>query len=158
LRGAAFLSAPDAERLAKPERRRGCLSVAHLDEEKSCKRLRKIRLGEQSGSNLRGGLLAFPALLEAGLRKFGKSIWESAERADLRGSLRWLAQNWARVGAWWLIVGLVLTGLVAFASLVMWKSPQAVISSCGLWGSEITGYGTLGAWACRGWWLWSRCR
>lgn len=102
-------------------------------------------LGEQSGSNLRGGLLAFPALLEAGLRKFGKSIWESAERADLRGSLRWLAQNWARVGAWWLIVGLVLTGLLAFASLVMWKNPQAVISKLWVWGSEITGYGTLGA-------------
>jgi len=102
-------------------------------------------IGEQSGSNLRGGLLAFPALLERLLLEIGKSIWESAARADLRGSLRWLARNWARVGAWWLIVGLILTGLLAFASLVMWKNPQAVVSKLWLWGAEITGYGTMGA-------------
>jgi hypothetical protein len=87
-----------------------------------------------------------------------KAIWESAERADLRGSLRWLAQNWARVGAWWLIVGLILTGLLAFASLVMWKNPQAVIVEAVGWGggdNRLRHAGGLGlSWLV----FWSRCR
>jgi hypothetical protein len=74
-----------------------------------------------------------------------KAIWESAERADLRGSLRWLARNWARVAAWWLIVGLVLTALVVFASVVIWDSPKVVIGKVLGWGGQIIGSGMLGA-------------
>lgn len=108
----------------------------------------KNSVGEKLGRKLLAGLaklLLFPAALERGLRYFGTSIWEDAERADMRGSLRWLAQNWARVGAWWLTIGLILSLVLAGMCVVMGKSPELVFVKMWGWGTELVGFGTLGA-------------
>lgn len=74
-------------------------------------------------------LLIIPAFLEPRISAFGAWLWRRAARADIRAFIRWLALNWAKVAAWWITVGLVLTALLLLVALAAWKDPRIIFAA-----------------------------
>lgn len=56
-------------------------------------------------------IFPFHRWLEQGLQKLGHYWWRRISETDPRRAWRWLIANWAKLGAWWLIAGLVLTAV-----------------------------------------------
>lgn len=91
-----------------------------------------------------------PDWLAPRLEKLGALWWLYMSEVDARSLWRWFAANWQRLAAWWITVGLGLTGLFLIAALITWQNPRAVLTALLTWGTsalftsgKVAGWGAL---------------